>query len=262
MQCDVPNLRFCWQARYFGGFTGVATTPKIDPFRRKIAPTIVRERAVRTNSGVGRSWTRLGVDLGTSAHPRTLLDAPRAQTRAILSAWTDPDRPTSIDLGASSDPELPASLDLGSSTGPVRWPERPFMALSSWPSRPGSVDLAASQQTNDLPIDRLASHDLQRYACIVWAMPSIDLGASTHSETPTLIDLGAYRAGFPAIGPGIELPCRAQLTIGPGRSGQVSSFPAVLSLPTVRLTYRRACIARSATMYLHRLGHASSLVIL
>ena len=165
--------------------------------------------------------------LVTSAHPRTVLGAPRAQTRAILAAWTDPDRPTLIDLGASSDPELPASLDLGSSTGPARRPERPFMALSSWPSRPGSIDLAASQQTNDLPIDRLASHDLQRYACIVWAMPSIDLGASTHSETPTLLDLGAYRASYPAslrssqaqasllrsahhrarsIWPGIELP--------------------------------------------------------
>ena len=28
-----------------------------------------------------------------------------------------------------------------------------------------------------------------------------------------------------------------------------------------RLAYRRACIARSATMYLHRLGHASFLVV-
>ena len=62
--------------------------------------------------------------LVASAHPWTLLGAPRAQTRAILAAWTDPDRPTSIDLGASSDPQLPASLDLGASTGSARWPER------------------------------------------------------------------------------------------------------------------------------------------
>ena len=72
-QRDVPNLRFCWQARYFGGFAGVATTPKIDPFRRKIAPSIVRERAVRTNSGVCRSWARLGVDFGHRGAPS---DAP------------------------------------------------------------------------------------------------------------------------------------------------------------------------------------------
>ena len=39
---DVPNLRFCRQARYFGGFAGVATALKIDPVRRKIVPTMVR----------------------------------------------------------------------------------------------------------------------------------------------------------------------------------------------------------------------------
>ena len=62
--------------------------------------------------------------LVASAHTRTLLGAPRAHTRAILAAWTDPDRPTSIDLGALSNPQLPASLDLGASTGSARWPER------------------------------------------------------------------------------------------------------------------------------------------
>ena len=73
-------------------------------------------------------------------------------------------------------------------------------------------------------------------------------------------------SSFLAIWPGIEIPCRARLAIGPGRSGQVSSFPAALSSPTIRLakkkrlTYRRACIARSAAMCLHRLGHTSSLV--
>ena len=134
MQRDLPNLRFCWQARYFGGFAAVSTTPKIGPDRRNIAPATVRERAVHVNSGVCRSWARLGVDFGSLGAPR---DAPGRcpRTSSIDLGRTDPDRPTSIDLGAS-----------------------------------------------------------------------------THSETRTSIDLGAYRVSFPAIGPGIKLPCRAQLT--------------------------------------------------
>ena len=32
-QHDVPNLRFCWQARYFAGFARIATTPKSDTCR-------------------------------------------------------------------------------------------------------------------------------------------------------------------------------------------------------------------------------------
>ena len=38
VQHDVPNLRFCWQARYFGGFARIATTPKSDTFRRRNIP--------------------------------------------------------------------------------------------------------------------------------------------------------------------------------------------------------------------------------
>ena len=93
--------------------------------------------------------------LVTAAHPRTLLDAARAQVRPILATWTDPDRPAAIDLGASTD-----------------------------------------------------------------------------SETLTLIDLGAYRASY-----------RASLG-----SGQVSSFPAALSSPSgqVDLPKYRASLPRSA----------------
>ena len=187
VQRDLPNLRFCWQARYFGGFAGVATTPKIDPVRRNIAPATVRERAVRANSGVCRSWARLGVDFGS--------------------------------LGAPPD-------------APGRCP------------RTSSTDLGRLDRPRSTHFDRLGCLDRLR---------------NTHFDP--LGRISGQLSSFPAIGPGIELPCRAQLTIGPGRSGQVSSFPAALSLPTIRLTYRRACIARSAAISLHRTGHASSLVI-
>ena len=187
MQRDLPNLRFCWQARYFGGFAGVATTPKIDPVRRKIAPTIVRERAVRTTSGVCCSWAQLGVEFGH--------------------------------LGAPPD-------------APGRCP------------RTSSTDLGH--------MDRPRSTDFDRLGCL-------DRLRNTHFDA--LGRISGQLLSFPAIEPGIELPCRAQLTIGPGRSAQVSSFPAALSLPTIRLTHRRACIARSAAISLHRAGHASSLVL-
>ena len=71
---------------------------------------------------------------------------------------------------------------------------------------------------------------------VAWTYPdrstSIDLGASTDSETPTLIHLGAYLASY-----------RASL-----RSGQVSSFPAALSSPSgqVDLARYRASLPRSA----------------
>ena len=75
------------------------------------------------------------------------------------------------------------------------------------------------------------------------------LAAWTDPDRPTSICLDRLRnthfdrlgrisgqvSSFPASGPGIELPCRAQLTIGPGRFGQVSSFPAALGSPTIRL---------------------------
>ena len=83
--------------------------------------------------------------LVTLAHLRTLLAASRTQARPILAAWTDPDRPTSIDLGASTGPERPTSINLGAST---------------YPERPTSIGL-------------LASHDLERSACLVSAMPRL-----------------------------------------------------------------------------------------
>ena len=44
---DGPNLCFCWQAQYFGGFADFTEKPKIDENRRKIAPTTLRERTAR-----------------------------------------------------------------------------------------------------------------------------------------------------------------------------------------------------------------------
>ena len=95
VQRDLPNLRFCWQARYFGGFAGVATTPKIDPVRRKIAPTIVRERAVRTTSGVCCSWAQLGVEFGRLGAPP---DAPGHCPRTSSTYLGHLDRPRSTDF--------------------------------------------------------------------------------------------------------------------------------------------------------------------
>ena len=64
LQSDAPNLRFCCQAQYFGGFAGRATSPTIGQIRCKIAVTMVHARAVRDNSRVCRSRTRLCIDCG------------------------------------------------------------------------------------------------------------------------------------------------------------------------------------------------------
>jgi len=44
-QREGPNLCFCWQAQYFRGFAEFAEKPKTDENRRKIGPTMFRERA-------------------------------------------------------------------------------------------------------------------------------------------------------------------------------------------------------------------------
>ena len=41
-QSEEPNLRFCWQAQYFQGFTEFASQSKIDQDRRKIDPVMLR----------------------------------------------------------------------------------------------------------------------------------------------------------------------------------------------------------------------------
>ena len=87
------------------------------------------ERCVRTLAFVAPRHDLAPISV-TSARPWTLLGAPRAQARPILGAWTDPDRPTSIDLGVWRNPKRPTLLDFGASTGPARWPERPAKALS------------------------------------------------------------------------------------------------------------------------------------
>ena len=102
------------------------------------------EQCVRTLAFVAPGRDLLSI-LVTSAHPRTLLGAARAQARPILAAWTDPDRPTSIDLGASTDSETPTLIDLGAYRASYRASLRAgqvssFPAALSSPS--GQVDLA------------------------------------------------------------------------------------------------------------------------
>ena len=126
-----------------------------------------------------------------------------------------------------------------------------FGRFGAPPDAPGRSSRANSSDLGRL--DRPRSTDFDRLGCL-------DRLRNTHFDRLGLIS--GQLSSFPAIWPGIEIPCRARLAIGPGRSGQVSSFPAALSLPTIRLTYRRACIARSASISLHRAGHASSLVVL
>ena len=129
---------------------------------------------MRANSGVCRSWARLGVDFGS--------------------------------LGAPPD-------------APGRCP------------RTSSTDLGRLDLPRSIHFDRLGCLDRLR---------------NTHFDP--LGRISAQLSSFPAIGPGIELPCRAQLTIGPGRSGQVSSFPAALSSPTIRLAKKTINLSTS----LHR----------
>ena len=72
-QREGPNLYFCWQAQYFGGFADLAKKPKIDKKRRKIAPTVLRERAVSKKLAFfasGRDWASI---LVASARSRELL---------------------------------------------------------------------------------------------------------------------------------------------------------------------------------------------
>ena len=70
---DGPNLCFCQQAQYFGGFADFTEKPKINENRRKIAPTTLRERTARKQIDFFRSWTRLAVDFGLLG---ALPDAP------------------------------------------------------------------------------------------------------------------------------------------------------------------------------------------
>ena len=105
VQRNVPNLCFCWQVRYFRGLARTATTPKSDTFRRNIAPTMVRERAVRTNSRVCRSSTPLGANCGHLGAP---LDAPGRSPRASSTNLGRLDRPRSTHfdrLGRQEEPQ-------------------------------------------------------------------------------------------------------------------------------------------------------------
>ena len=104
-----------------------------------------------------------------------------------------------------------------------------FSSLGAPPDAPGRCPRTSSTDLGRLDLPRSTHFD--RLGCL-------DRLRNTHFDPLGRI-LGQL-SSFPAIGPGIELPCRAQLTIGPGRSGQVSSFPAALSLPTIRLAKQKS----------------------
>ena len=104
----------------------------------------MNEQRVRTLAFVAPGRDLVSI-LVTAAHPRTLLGAARAQVRPILAAWTDPDRPTSINLGASTDSETLTLIDLGAYRARYRASLRAGQ-VSSFPaglsSPSGQVDLA------------------------------------------------------------------------------------------------------------------------
>ena len=267
------NRRFCWQARCFGGFSHIATTPKIEPFRRKIAqarcfPSQVRlsldfRRLGALPDAPGRSFWCPGATSGTlwallrrsRDAPRRSRDAPGTasgrswvpmafqagsiapQTTHLDRLWTD----FAVYFRCFSRVWLPPLLakpfHLGDRLGRIARaasprPHRPgriALVASPWPNRPGRTALTASP----------------------WPYRPGRIGIELPCER------ARYRASLPrsahhrarSIWPSIELPCRARLT-----NDTISKKK--------RLTNRRACIAKPATISLHRLGHASSLVLL
>ena len=78
---DGPNLCFCQQAQYFGGFADFTEKPKIDENRRKIAPTTLRERTARKKIDFfapGRDLVSILVSSGRSQTlPGALSGVPR-----------------------------------------------------------------------------------------------------------------------------------------------------------------------------------------
>ena len=131
-----------------------ATMPKSDAFRRNIAPTMVRERAVRTNSRVCRSSTRLGADFGHLGAP---LDAPGRSPRASSTNLCRLDRPRSTHfdrLGRLGEPQAIHFGRLGRFDRPCAGPNdvprpdrsgRLDLAPSIWPRRHGiTISLSTS----------------------------------------------------------------------------------------------------------------------
>ena len=71
-QCEVANLRFHWQGQHFQGFADFAEKRKIDQHRRKITPTMLRERAARRKLDFPAPGCDLASILVTSAHSPAL----------------------------------------------------------------------------------------------------------------------------------------------------------------------------------------------
>ena len=69
---DGPNLCFCQQAQYFGGFADFTEKPKINENRRKIARTTLRERTARKKIDFFAPGRDLASILVASGRSRTL----------------------------------------------------------------------------------------------------------------------------------------------------------------------------------------------
>ena len=110
-QREAANLRFRWQGQHFQGFADFADAAKIDRDRQKIAPTMLRKRAVRKKNDFcapgchlvwllvapDRSRTLLGALFGvlgcpwglsgrSRGTPGTSQDAPEALPRRLRNA--------------------------------------------------------------------------------------------------------------------------------------------------------------------------------
>ena len=74
-QREGPNLCFCWQAQYFQGFADFTEKPKIEENRRKIAPTMLRERAAQEKLDFSAPGRDLASILVVSVRSRVLQGA-------------------------------------------------------------------------------------------------------------------------------------------------------------------------------------------
>ena len=213
----------------------------------------------RPNDG---SRTNLAYELLPSLLPATTWRRFWSPRRTPERSWglsarklerSCPPGPTPIDpLRSTWAPRATPSYPLRS-TWALRPAPRAGPSDLSWPYRPGPVVLARSIWPRRNRLTIYLSTGLHRTICNDMLASSGSCLRSTWVPRPI---------------PKHPL-CSTWAHIRPGflRSGQVSSFPAALSLPSIRLakkkrlTYRRACIARSAAISLHRTSHASSLVI-
>ena len=142
----------------------------------------------------------------------------------------------------------------------TKLPDRAYPAYQPAGARHARAPWAASTER-----DRAASIDFGASTGPARAS-SIDLGVSTYPERPTSIDFGSIlRFRLPTEVSARWLPACERVHCWQPAGNEVPSIwlvrPSMAIVDAAkRLAYRRACIAESSTMCLHRLGHASSLV--